>query len=876
MRISKIRALRGPNLYSIKQTQLIVLRLDLERDDSLEANQAKDLLKRLNDVLGLENHLREELEDGFTLTRLIEVIALELQYFASMQVTYSRTEPTIESGIFNIVFSYEVEEAGLYAGEKAVSLLDGLLDNSSLDALKNDVDDWVYELRLIREEHRLGPSSEALISEAARRGIPSIRLDAAALVQLGYGRNQQRISASITENTRVIAVDLAGDKYATKELLDEMSMPVPKGRTLRSEERIEQTLEDIGFPVAIKPLDANQGKGITTNINSLEEAVLAFRKAQEHSSDVIIETSLTGFDFRVLVVDNKLVAAARRDPAHVIGDGKSTIEELIDLANENPLRGIGHENVLTKIEIDDATQKLLSQNSLGLDSVLDEGEYCALKTTANLSTGGTATDVTDEVHPYNVFLFERIAHFVGLDVGGIDVVAPDLSTPLNENGGGVVEVNAAPGLRMHLAPSAGTPRNVAEPILDMLFPPGSPHRIPIIAMTGTNGKTTTVRLIAHLIKNTGKTVGFTTSDGVYVGNYLTSKGDTTGPLSAQMILKDPDVDVAVLETARGGILRAGLGFDYADIGILTNVAPDHLGQGDIHTVEDIARLKSVVPESARDFAILNADDPLIYEVKDRVQAKVALFSMQSENPRIEKHLAQDGLACVLDDDWIVLRKGRWSIPIEKVIDIPLTLSGRAKFNVQNVLAATLAAYCYGLKPNEIKVGLNTFAPSIAQTPGRLNVIDMQGFTVLIDYAHNAAGMAALRQFVDEFPAKRKTVVIGGTGDRRDVDIVELGTQTAEIFDDAIIREDDNLRGRAPGETADLVIQGIKQINADFSYERILNSKESIEHALSNAKQDDLIAILGGNSEEAIDLVGEYRERSLNSSIGKDDIPNMSR
>lgn len=874
MRILKIRALRGPNLYSVSRPKLTVVRLDLEGQEGKTTADFPDLFKGLSTALELEAHLAEEVEAGVTLTRLVEIIALELQYFAGMEVSFSRSEATADPGVWNVVFSYDEEEAGIYSGEKAVVLADCLMEGVPVDELVDDVSAWTRRLREIREDMRFGPSTEALISEAARRGIPHLRLNTASLVQLGYGCHQQRISASITENTRIIAVDLAGDKYATKELLEDMSMPVPKGRRVRDEEELERALDRLGYPVAIKPLDANQGKGITVNVTTPQDAKAAFEKAAHYSDDVIVEQSLVGFDFRVLVVDNKLVAVARREPAHVVGDGKSSIEELVKRVNEDPHRGYGHENVLTKIELDDASLRLLAKSNKDANTVLKDGERCELKTTANLSTGGSATDVTDDVHPYNVFLFERIAHFIGLDVGGIDVVAPDLATRLSENGGGVVEINAAPGLRMHLAPSYGTPRNVAEPIIDMLFPPGVPSRIPVIALTGTNGKTTTTRLIAHLLKNTGKKVGYTTTEGVYVDNYLASHGDNTGPASAQMVLKDPEVEVAVLETARGGLLRAGLGFDYCDIGVVTNVAADHLGIGDINDLDDLARLKSVVAEAARGYAILNADDERVYAIREHVRCKVALFSMTADNPHIEEHISRDGIACVLKDGWIVLQKGRWSLPVERVIDIPLTYSGRAAFNIQNVLAAALTGYCYGLKINEIRVGLTTFAPSVAQTPGRMNLLDLKDFSVLIDYAHNPAGMHALEKFLEKFPATRKTVVVGGTGDRREEDIVELGELTAQMFDRAIVREDEDNRGRKRGETADLFIRGLKKEEPNFSYETVLDPEEAIRYALKHAQKGELVAILGGEVEHGIRIVGDYREQLLALKVGPGDIPNM--
>lgn len=862
MDLLKLRALRGPNYYSISNTKLVVLRVNLGHRSQQSTADDPEFVARLDGALRLEGHLLDQVEAGVSYARLLEIVCLELQFFSGMNVTFSRSVPTASSDIWNVVVSYEEEEAGLFAAEKAVRLLQLVADpDESVEALQADVRAWTQRLREIRDRTRFGPSTEALISEAARRGIPHLRLNSESLVQLGYGRHQQRISASITEATRVIAVDLAGNKFATKRLLEDMSIPVPSGRTISDAEELDPCLDRLGFPVAIKPLDANQGRGITVNVRSREQALEAFAKAREISKRVIVEQSLQGNDYRALVVNNRLVAVARREPAHVVGDGEHTITELVELANRDPRRGFGHENVMTRIELDAASLSLLAGRGQGLETVLAAGEHCSLKTTANLSTGGTATDVTDEVHPFNSFLFERIAHLVGLDVSGIDVIAPDLRTPLNENGGGIIEVNAAPGLRMHLSPSDGRPRNVAEPIIDMLFPPGTPARIPIVAVTGTNGKTTTTRLIAHLIKNTGKLVGYTTSEGVYIGNYLISRGDYTGPLSAQMVLKDPKVEVAVLETARGGMLRAGLGFDRCDIGVLTNISPDHLGLGDIDTVDDLAKLKAVVPESATGHAVLNADDERVMAIASSLRCPLALFSLQPDNPHL-RDLPADGVACLVENDWVVIRKGDWTLPVERVVNIPITYSGRAVFNLQNAMAAALAAFCHGLKVDEIRVGLTTFTPSVAQTPGRMNLIPLNGYSVLIDYAHNTAGMEAIAGFLQTHPASRRTAVIGGTGDRRDDDIVALGRLTAQLFDRAILREDEDLRGRAPGEVPELLRQGLEGHRHDYPWELVSDSRSAIRQALDQAQAGELVAILGGDIQHAIDISGEYSQRLL--------------
>ncbi|MBV9959902.1 MAG: cyanophycin synthetase, partial [Acidobacteria bacterium] len=717
----------------------------------------------------------------------------------------------------------------------------------------------------------------AIVQEAENRDIPHIRLNTQSLVQLGYGVNQQRIQATVTGRTNMIAVDLAGDKDATKKLLGSMGVPVPRGLLIVEEDEIERAVERLGFPVAIKPLDANHGKGITVGLKTLEEVRAAFPLAKKYSRRVIIEQSLTGQDFRALVVDNRLVAVAERIPAHVIGDGEHTLQELIDITNQDPRRGYGHENVLTLIDVDAQTESLLAAHGHTLDTVLPAGEMFCLKTTANISTGGTAIDRTDEVHPFNVTLFERIARIIGLDVAGIDVVAPDITTPLTENGGGIIEVNAAPGFRMHLAPSEGIARNVAEHVIDMLFPPGTPARVPVIAVTGTNGKTTTTRLIAHIVKNSGKNVGFTTTEGIYIGNSLIQPGDNTGPISAQLVLKDPTVEIAVLETARGGIIRAGLGFDRCDIGVVLNVTVDHLGLKDIETIEDMARVKAVVPRAVgrSGYAVLNADDKLVYDMRDDTPGRVALFSMEEENPHIVEHTNDGGIACVFENGYVTLLKGKWKVRVEKVINIPLTYGGRAAFMIQNVLAATLAAFLQNISIEDIRVGLTTFVPSVAQTPGRLNLVEMDNFTVLIDFAHNPAGMEALQRFIAKFPNKVKTGVIGGTGDRRDDDLLLYGRIAAQMFTNIIVREDDDLRGRAPGDSKRLVIEGIRSVNPSLPIREFSNAPEAINHALNHARKGELLVILADNVSRSVELVSKFREQLAPVKVVHEDIPNQN-
>ncbi|MDX6694832.1 MAG: cyanophycin synthetase [Blastocatellia bacterium] len=886
MRILDIKALRGPNYWSGYRNKLIVMRLDLEDFEQRPTDTIENFSARLPELMpSLVNHGCSYQEPGGFLRRVkegtwaghvIEHLALELQTLAGMDTGYGRTRETSKAGVYNVVFSYVEEEAGRYAARASVKLFEDLVAERPLDELRQVLADDVQRLREIREDVRFGPSTGSIVQEAEQRDIPHIRLNTQSLVQLGYGVNQQRIQATVTGRTNMIAVDLASDKDATKKLLGSMGVPVPRGVQITDEDEIEGVVRKLGFPVAVKPLDANHGKGITVGLNTLEEVRAAFPLAKNYSRRVIIEQSLTGQDFRALVVNNRLVAVAERIPAHITGDGERTIQELIDRTNEDPRRGYGHENVLTLINVDAQTESLLAARGYTLETVLAAGEEFRLKTTANISTGGTAIDRTDDVHPFNVSLFERIARIIGLDVAGIDVVAPDITTPLTENGGGIIEVNAAPGFRMHLAPSDGLARNVAEHVINMLFPPGTPARVPVIAVTGTNGKTTTTRLIAHILRNTGFNVGFTTTEGIYIGNSMIQPGDNTGPVSAQLVLKDPTVEIAVLETARGGIIRAGLGFDRCDLGVVMNVTVDHLGLKDIETIEDMARVKAVVPRAVgkSGHAVLNADDELVFAMREDTPGHVALFSMEEENPHIVEHTEEGGIACVFENGYVTLLKGRWKVRIEKVINIPLTYGGRAAFMIQNVLAATLAAYLQNISIEDIRAGLTTFVPSVAQTPGRLNLIEMGDFTVLIDFAHNPAGMEALQRFISKFPNKTKTGVIGGTGDRRDDDLLLYGRIAAQMFTNVIVREDDDLRGRAPGDATRCVIEGLKSVNPNLPIKEISDAPEAINYAMRHARKGELLVILADNVGRAVELVSKFREQRTPVKVVHEDIPNQ--
>lgn len=867
MKILNIQALRGPNIWSVNRKKLIQMRLDLEELEQKPTNKIPGFLERLEVLFPSMYHHRcsegvpggffSRVKRGTWMGHVIEHIALEIQTLAGMETGFGRTRETKTSGIYNVVFSYLEEKAGLYAAEASVAIAEALIAGTEFD-----LPACIQKLRELREDERLGPSTGSIVEEAVARDIPWIRLGRNSLVQLGYGIHQRRFQATITDRTSNIAVDIACNKEATKRMLSDAAIPVAKGDICYDEEDLKATIERIGFPIVIKPLDGNHGKGASINILNWEDAVAGLQHAKNYSRRVIVERFIKGFDFRVLVIDNKVVAAAQRVPAHVKGDGIHRIEELIAIENKDPRRGYGHENVLTEITIDRDTLDLLAKRDYSLDTVPPKGEIVYLKSTANLSTGGTSIDVTDMMHPENIFLSERISRVIGLDICGIDIMAPNLTEPLKENKGVILEVNAAPGFRMHLAPSDGLPRNVAAPVMDMIYPPGTPSRIPIIAVTGTNGKTTTTRLLAHIVKNMGYHVGFTTSDGIYVQNHMLEKGDTTGPLSAEFILKDPSVEFAVLETARGGILRSGLGFSRCDIGIITNIQEDHLGLNDIENLDDLSRVKSVVVKSIKKdgWAVLNAQDEHCVKIAQELSCNVAYFSLDENHPVIKAHCKAGGIAAIYENGFVTIKKGNWKIRVEKVTTIPLTVGGRATFMIANVLAATLAGYLYGFKTEDMRLSLETFRPSAAQTPGRLNIFEFKDFKVMIDFAHNAAGYTAIRDFLAKVDSPHKVGIIAGVGDRRDQDIKECAALAAEMFDHIIIRQEKHLRGRTEQEIIDLLLEGIHSIDPKKSYEIIPKEIEALKHAISTAKQGTFITALSDVINNAIETVQSYLDK----------------
>ncbi|MEQ8364226.1 MAG: cyanophycin synthetase [Cyclobacteriaceae bacterium] len=884
MKIREINAMRGPNYWSIRRHKLIVMVLDLEEMEQRPTNEIDGFLDRLKEMfptmyshrcsVGEPGGFFQRVEEGTWMGHVIEHIALETQSLAGMEVGFGRTRGYGEEGVYNVVFNYVEEKVGRFAAKSAVRIAEALIEGKPYD-----LDEDIQEMREIRESERLGPSTGSIIEEAESRGIPWIRLNRQSLCQLGYGSNQKRIQATVTSQTSSIGVEIACDKEDTKFLLEQAEVPIPKGDIIRTEAGLKDAVEYVKYPLVIKPINGNHGRGITTDINNWEDALIAFEAAKKVSRSVIVERYVVGDDYRLLVINNKLVAAAKRTPAHVIGDGKSTVKQLVEEVNKDPRRGYGHEKVLTQIDINDLTLGILEDQGLTIDSVIPKGEFLKLKDTANLSTGGTAEDVTDIVHPHNIFMAERISKIIDLDICGIDIMTTDIGQPLPDTGGAVLEVNAGPGFRMHLAPATGLPRNVAGHVIDMLYPPGSTARIPIIAVTGTNGKTTTTRLIAHMVKMKGYKVGYTTSDGVYIQNRLLMKGDCTGPASAEFVLKDPTVDFAVLESARGGLLRAGLGFKYCDVGIVTNVAPDHLGLKGIHTIEQLAQVKGVIPETVLPdgYAILNADDDRVYDMRKTVKCNVALFSMDEQNPNIKRHARSGGLYALYENGYITICKGEWKMRVTKAINVPLTFDGRAAFMIQNVLPAVLAGYVRGFSIEDIKVAIESFIPSPSQTPGRLNLFTFKDFQIMLDYAHNAAGLRALQKLIEKMDGSPKVGIIAGIGDRREEDNNEIGKVAAEMFDEIIIRQDKHLRGKTADELIDMISAGIKSVDPKKKVTIIPSEKEAITYAIKNVTKGSLIVLSSDVVPDALNLVMKFKEEESNKlyEITKKDIPNLA-
>lgn len=860
--------LRGPNIWSNYRTKLIQMRLDIGQLEQYPTNRIPGFRERLQTVMptlvehrcseGHRGGFFKRVEEGTWMGHVVEHIALEMQTLAGMDVGYGRTRSTAETGVYNVVFAYEDEEAGLYTAKAAVALAEALITNSDYD-----LDADIKNLKETCSKNCLGPSTKSIVDEAVKRGIPYIRMGNDSTIQLGYGAAQMRFQATTTQKTSTLAANIASDKNKTKQLLGDAAIPVPRGGVCTDEESLKDIIDRIGYPLVIKPLNGNQGKGATINITRWEQAVEALAFAQTYGSRAIAEQCISGHDYRLLVIDGKFVAAAKRIPAHVTGNGKDTIKTLVDVVNFDTRRGNGHENVMTKIKLDNASHELLAKQGFTLESTPDAGEVVYLKGTANLSTGGSAIDVTDDVHPDNIFIAERIAHIIGLDICGIDIMAHSLEMPITQNGGKVLEVNAAPGFRMHLSPTDGKPRNVAAPVVDMLFPEGKPHRIPIMAVTGTNGKTTTTRLLAHMAQQNGYRTGYTTTDGIYINNTVILKGDTTGPGSAQHILKDPTVEFAVLETARGGILRSGMCFSESDVAIVTNIREDHLGLSDIHTLDDLANVKGVVPRTVKKngWAVLNGEDRYCRKVGSELHCNVAWFSLDPDNEFVMKQYDTGHTVAVLEEGYLIVKHKGQTIRIAHVNDIPLTDSGKIRFMIENALAAALAGYVYGFGVEDIQHALKTFVPGYELTPGRMNRFNVGNFDVLVDYAHNPHGYAAVEDYIKRLEARQKIGIISGIGDRRACDVSECARIAARMFDHVIIRQEHDLRGNTAENLTQLLINGLQEVNPALPYEIIPDEEEALRHALRLAQDGDLVVALTEQITPVVNIITHYRKQA---------------
>jgi cyanophycin synthetase len=864
MKILDTRVYRGPNLYALRK--VIRLRVDL---GELEDHPTARLPGFVDGLLAAVPTLREHTcsygepggfvrrmteEEGTWLGHVLEHVAIELQCLAGTPVSYGKTRShDLPRGQYHVIFSYEEEVVGLEAAEVGLRLIRSLLPAERAAHLPGPYDFTADRDDLVRLAQRraFGPSTASLVRAAEERDMPWIRLNERSLVQLGHGKYQRRIQATVTSETRHTAVDIASDKRLTNQILSDLGLPVPRQERVRGPNDAVAAAEKIGYPVVVKPLDGNHGKGVSINLATAEQVKVAFEQAYEYSSVVIVETFQEGNDYRILVVDGKVVAAAQRVPGHVIGDGAHTLAELVEIVNQDPRRGIGHEKVLTRLELDHQALRLIEAAELTPESVLPDGKIFYLRSTGNLSTGGTSVDVTDAIHYDNRIMAQRAVKAIGLDVGGVDFISPDITRSHKEAGGSIVEINAAPGFRMHTAPTEGKPRDVAGPVLDMLFPKGTPYRIPIAAITGTNGKTTTTRMVGHILKLSGCTVGMTTSDGVYIDGELTVAGDMTGPWASHLVLRDPSVDAAVLETARGGIVRAGLGWRKCKVGAVLNVAADHLGMGGIKDLDELAEVKRVVVEVAQEWCVLNADDERVAQMAAHSPGRPVYVTMRRENDLVRRHIRDKGRAVALEEGlngrMIVLYEGEEQIPLLWARQIPATVEGHAIHNIQNAMFATAVAHAMGVSLENIRQGLRTFTTDFFQTPGRMNFYNEHPFRVLLDYAHNAHGMAAMAQTVRGLTVNgRRLGVLAAPGDRRDEDILDLARAAAPAFDLVLLREDDHRRGRRPGETGGLLRQGL--LAAGFPADRVVpeiySEEEAVRRALEAAQPGDLLVIFG--------------------------------
>lgn len=870
MKIIEISLIEGANMYSHRP--VIKFTLDLEE---LAETTTQEMPRFVNDLIGaiptLQDHycsrgkpggFIERLREGTYFGHVIEHIALELQHLAGMDVVYGKTVRAEVPGISHIITEFESKEGGIQALRSAVDIVGQLVTGRPVD-----VDGEIARIRKCTATTSLGPSTGAIAREALKRGIPVMRLGEGSILQLGYGKYQQKVEATITGQTKCIGVDVACDKVLVKQLLFESGIPVPLGGIARTEIEALEIAAQINDAVVIKPFDGNQGKGVALNLYTRQEITRALEMALAHSPKAIVEKYIKGKHYRLTVVGDRVVAASERIPAFVVGDGISTIEQLVDIVNKDPLRGESHEKPLTKIKIDSGVIMVLAKGGMTPEYVPGDGEIVYLRENANISTGGIAIDVTGEVHPETCLMVVRAARLIGLDVAGVDLVAEKIDEPLSAENGAIIEVNAAPGIRMHHYPAKGKPRNVAGAIVEMLFPPGAKSRIPIISVTGTNGKTTVTRLVSHIMQCAGNVVGMTTTDGIYINRKKIVSGDTTGPRSAQVVLRDPSVEIAVLETARGGILRSGLGYDYSNVGIITNISNDHLGLDGIETLDDMAYVKAVVAEAVHKngYCVLNADDLHVVSIVERVRSGIIYFSTASDNIIVRRHLGVGGTAVFVKNGAVVVAWGNKTHKILTVKHIPCTFGGIAQHNVENTVAAVAGCVAMGIEVEYIREGLLSFNCDENHNPGRFNVFEIGNYRVVLDYGHNEEGYTRTLQAIKKLKPKRLIGVIGMPGDRKDGDIAQVSRIAVKYCDTVVIKEDMDLRGRAPGEVAGLMAQAALQAGLKKEkLETVLAETDAVRRAMEIAKEGDLMVIF---YEKIEPVLGLLRNACTNSSPG---------
>lgn len=866
MKIIDKRVYTGRNIYSHKPC--IRLMVDVGEYSDIPTKDIEGFNERLvkalpgfrhhKCALGYEGGFLERLREGTYLPHVFEHMVIEMQNLLGfMKVKYGKAR-CIDKSIYYVVFQYELEEAAIQCAYCALDCV-----NSFIKGEDYDMAEALYDIEKEIADIRLGPSTKGIYDEAVRREIPVTRIGKDSILQLGYGRNQRIIEATLTDRTSCIAVDIACDKELTKRLLQDASLPIVKGSCCRTLEEALESGEAIGYPLVVKPYNGNQGRGVTVDIKSAEELKEAFNEASAISPKVIVEKFIEGKDFRILVVNRKVVAVAQRMPPIVTGDGIHTIKQLVEEENKNPLRGFGHEKPMTKIPFDTIMEKYLAKNGYSLDSIPSAGERVTLRFNANLSTGGAARDCTDNIHPDNIDIAVKAADIIGLDIAGIDICTKDISKSLWDIGGAILEVNASPGIRMHMYPSHGKSRNVAEFIMDYMFPKDKPCSIPIISVTGTNGKTTTTRMIAHILSLKGMNVGMTNTCGIYINNTCIAKGDNSGPDSARRILMDKNVDAAVLETARGGMLRRGVGYDLADVGVITNITEDHIGLEGIDTLEDMVYVKSLVIEAVKSYgyAVLNADDPTVNLLSQRLVSNVIYFSKNADNIVLKKHLLDGGTGVFIKDGFMYLGKDDRIEPIVKISEVPSTYNGMIGYNVENAMAA--ASACIGVKLDieSIAKGLKTFYCDDQQNPGRFNIYNVNNFKVIVDYGHNPAGYEAVIGALKNMNATNHIGIIGVPGDRRDKDITYVGNLCGKNFDYIYIKEDKDRRGRDQGEVAKLLEEGVISSKSGVAYKVVLDEADALKQAMQNAGDGDVITIFYEDYDTVIGVISSFKEDS---------------